>query len=107
MIIYNTTFYIDKESLASGLEFLKKTYIPGATASGLLTDPRLNRVLGREAESETEGESYALQFRVKDTAELNRWLEQAGSALQHELVSRFGDKITGFSTLLEEIDWQA
>lgn len=103
MIIYNTTFYIDKESLAGGLEFLKKTYIPAALAGGLLTDPHLSRVMNREA----DGESYALQFRVKDPATLNRWLEQTGTALQHALVARFGDKITGFSTLLEETDWQA
>lgn len=103
MIIYNTTFHIDKESLSDGLEFLKKTYIPRAIAGGLLTDPRLSRVLAHEA----EGESYALQFRVNDTGRLNRWLEQTGRALQNELVSRFGEKITGFSTLLEEMDWQA
>lgn len=103
MIIYNTTFHIEKEICLAGLEYLKEQYIPRALAGGILTEPRLSRVLGGEA----AGDSYALQFRVKDTDALNDWLKRTGSALQNELITQFGEKITGFSTLLEEMDWES
>jgi hypothetical protein len=37
---------------------------------------------------------------------LNFWLQNEGNLLQKDLVNRFGYKIAGFSTLLEELDWK-
>jgi len=37
---------------------------------------------------------------------LNFWLQNEGNNLHRALVARFGHKIAGFSTLLEEIDWE-
>jgi hypothetical protein len=51
------------------------------------------------------GESYAVQFHVADTERLNNWIEQEGQAIHKALAERFGDRVTGFTTLLEEIDW--
>lgn len=104
MIIYNTTFHIEKEVVAECVEFLKKTYIPHATAGGFLMNPRMSRVL--DSMGNTEGESYSIQFHVKNTDTLNYWLEHEGRTLHRDLLSRFGQKIAGFSTLLEEIDWE-
>lgn len=104
MLIYNTTFYIEKEAVAEGLEYLKKQYIPAATAGGLVTEPRMSRVLASAAPG--EGESISVQFRVADTDILNRWMAQYGQPLQRSLAERFGEKMVGFSTVLEEIDWR-
>ena len=101
MIIYNTTFHIHKEIVAECLEFLKNTYIPKATASGLLFEPCLRRILHSEDE---EGENYSVQFNTKDMQALNEWIRLVGAALQQELVKRYQDKIVGFSTLLEDIE---
>lgn len=103
MIIYNTTFHIEKEILSECTDFLKKVYIPVAAASGVLTQPRMSRVLSGANE---EGESICIQFRVKNTGMLNFWLEREGSLLQEKMMSRFKEKAVGFSTLLEEIDWE-
>ena len=100
MIVYNTTFHIHKEILAECLAFLNSQYIPRAAESGLLHDPYLRRILNSDNE---EGESYSVQFHTQDTASLNKWLQQEGSALQQELIDRYKEKIVGFSTLLEEI----
>lgn len=92
-----------EEVLDECLVFLKKTYIPTAAGAGFLMNPRMCRVMLSDSE---EGESYSIQFNVKNTDTLNYWMEHEGSALNHALVSRFGEKVVGFSTLLEEIDWE-
>lgn len=103
MIIYNITFHVENEVLEEGVQYLKKEYIPKAAASGFLHTPRLRRVMQAEEE---EGCSFAVQFQVKNVETLRCWLQNEGNALHKELVTRFGSKVAGFTTLLEEIDWE-
>ncbi|RHJ91101.1 DUF4286 family protein [Parabacteroides bouchesdurhonensis] len=103
MIIYNTTFHIEKDVHDEGLDYLKKHYIPQVIASGFLQSPGLRRVMQTE---EDEGYSYSVQFCVKNVETLDYWLQTEGTAIHKELVARFGHKIAGFSTLLEEINWE-
>ena len=86
MIVYNTTFHIEKDILDESLDYLKKQYIPKAVESGFLQRPCLRRVMQADT--------------------LNFWLQNEGNNLHRALVARFGHKIAGFSTLLEEIDWE-
>ena len=65
--------------------------------------PCLRRVLQAE---EGEDISLSVQFHVKNIDTLNFWLQNEGNNLHRALVARFGHKIAGFSTLLEEIDWE-
>ncbi|MDR3262510.1 MAG: DUF4286 family protein [Tannerella sp.] len=39
MIIYHTTFHVDGDIWAEGLNYPKQRYIPEATGSGLLSKP--------------------------------------------------------------------
>ena len=94
MIVYNTTFHIEKDILDESLVYLKKQYIPKAVE---------RRVLQAE---EGEDISLSVQFHVKNIDTLNFWLQNEGNNLHRALVARFGHKIAGFSTLLEEIDWE-
>lgn len=103
MIVYNTTFHIEHDILEQGLEYLKKRYIPDAIASGFLQRPGLLRVMHTEP---GEGISLSVQFHVKNVDTLNFWLENEGKLLHQDLVKRFGHKMAGFSTLLEEMDWE-
>lgn len=103
MIVYNITFHIENEVLNQALAFLKKSYIPRLAESGFFLSPCLRRILHT---AEEEGVSYAVQFHVKNIETLNYWLTHEGKGIHKELTDRFGDKMTGFSTLLEEIDWE-
>ena len=103
MIVYNTTFNIENDILTECIEYLKKSYMPRASASGFLRTPYLRRILQDESE---DASSYSVQFHVKNPETLEYWMQSEGRALQEELITRFGTKIVGFSTLLEEIDWE-
>ena len=102
MIVYNTTFHIDNSVIEEGLVYLKTVYIPKASSGGFLLNPLLRRVIQNKEE---EGVSFSVQFHVKNVDTLNHWLDIEGMTLQKELVKRFGHKVAGFTTLLEEIDW--
>ena len=101
MIIYNTTFHIAFGILEEGVEFLKNEYIPSAIKNGILTHPRLCKIIHAGTD---EGESFSVQFQVENIDALNRWMEKEGNMLHHALSTRFKEKIVGFSTLLEEIE---
>ena len=86
MIIFNTTYHVDDELEASFIAWLKENYIPMALRREELSEPQLCRVM---TTGEEDGSSLSLQFHVQDT---------------EALVSRFGDRVVGFNTLLEVID---
>ncbi|MDR2970111.1 MAG: DUF4286 family protein [Tannerellaceae bacterium] len=101
MIIYNITFHVENEALTKYLRYLKTTYIPKATKSALLYEPCLRKILH---DVPAEGTNLAVQFRAKDVDTLNYWLEKEGRFLHEDIAERFGSKVAGFSTLMEEMD---
>lgn len=101
MIVYNTTFHIDPEILEECLKFIRTVYIPRATGRGFLQAPALRRIMVEE--EDMKNRSYAIQFHVENVEMLQYWLDNEGVALQQELLQRFGHKVAGFATLLEEM----
>lgn len=103
MIVYNITFHIDNKVHDEALDYLKKEYIPQVATGGFLHTPCLRKIMHA---AEDEGFSYAVQFHVKNMDSLNYWLMNDGRSIHESLTKRFGDKIAGFTTVLEEIDWE-
>jgi hypothetical protein len=100
MIIFNTTYHVDEVVHNEYLEYIREIFIPQAVESGFLFEPRLARIVPQHNEP---GMSYSLQFRVKNNDTLDLWFQLSGNKLNRELVVRFGNKVAGFVTLLEEI----
>jgi hypothetical protein len=101
MLIFNTTFHVENSEHDAYLDFIRTTYIPKALENGLIKDPALAKVHANHGET---GVSYALQFRAESIEILNEWAEKTGENLSKELVSKFGNKVAGFATLLEEVE---
>ncbi|BES63385.1 DUF4286 family protein [Dysgonomonas capnocytophagoides] len=100
MLIFNTTLHIDDSIHDECLIYLKERYIPKAIESKILEQPLLAKI---EAQHEEHGVSYAMQFKTTDIDTLDSWAKTTGQELQQEMNNRFGSKIAGFVTLLEEI----
>lgn len=100
MLIFNTTLHLDDSIHDDCLRYLKEIYIPQAIKSGVLEAPFLARI---ESQHEESGVSYALQFKTKDIDTLDQWASTAGEELKGDMYKRFGTKVAGFVTLLEEI----
>ena len=88
MVLYNITLNIDNDITEACLDYLKRFYVPQATQSGVMHSPKIHKVL-----------PY-----VKNVDTLNYWIEHEGQHISKRLVERFGDKVAGFTTVLEEID---
>ncbi|MDR1883151.1 MAG: DUF4286 family protein [Prevotella sp.] len=101
MIIFNTTFHVEDSVCNDYINYMKDIYIPEAVVDGSLSKPRFARI---QAQHEESGNSYSLQFQVENAGALDRWFKTQGPALQKEIAARFGNKVLGFVTLLEEIE---
>lgn len=102
MLIYNTTFHVEEEVREGFLDYMKQHYIPETANNGFVHLPCFARI---HPQHEEHGTSYSLQLKSKNLETLNYWLETNGKQLQLELLSKFGNKVAGFATLLEEIEW--
>ena len=101
MIVYNTTYHAHTSVNDDFLDWLRREYIPAATRDGRLTEPRLTVVLNAEAD---DGTNYSLQFRARSLDTLRAWYESGGDDLVVAMSQRFGHRVAGFSTLLEEME---
>lgn len=101
MIIYNITFHIEEEVHDQALLHLKDVFINKAIGCGFVSDPRLSYI---HRQHEEGGSSYSLQFRVKNIESLNYWLSTSGQNLFNEIQFLFGNKMVGFTTIMEEIE---
>lgn len=100
MLIFNTTFHVEEGLQDEFIDFLKAIYIPRALDSKLLVQASLAKI---DRQHEESGVSYALQFKTDNIDTLNKWAEQTGENLSLEMGEKFGTKVGGFVTLLEEI----
>lgn len=101
MLIFNTTYHIEEDMQKQFLEFMTDTYIPTAISSGFLHTPCLSRIHSQHKE---KGFSYSLQFKVKNSEVLDHWMEEQGENLHQQLQKKFGHKLAGFITLMDEVD---
>lgn len=102
MIVYNTTFQVDSDIQEEFVEYLLQKFIPACTKSGLLTSPRLARVFGTD---EDEGISFAIEFTAKDLFTLEKWNNEESYSVHAPLIEKFREKIAGFSTILQTIEY--
>ncbi len=100
MIISNT-YFVHVRSQVEFVDWLKENYIPKALESGILSGPRLIRVLGR---LENDQVSYLLQFNVAGAGALREWHNGFGKALDAEIHRIFEEKVLINPVLMEELD---
>lgn len=101
MLVYNTTYQVNFDDARNFVIWIHQVYIPKAQASGLLSHPRLCKILSHHDE---DSECFSLQFEVESSAALHQWYTQCGAALHEELLKLFKEKAVGFTTLMEVIE---
>ena len=100
MIVYNTTYHVDCDISGEFLDWLREYYLPRALESKQVSNPRLMRLMGHNE----GGACFALQLEASTLGELQRWNQAVGKILHEEMTSRFGNKVAGFATFMENID---
>lgn len=102
MIVFNTTFHVDEIIQDDFIEYMLQVFIPMSTKSGLLTSARLAKIFGKE---EDEGLSFAMEFSVDDIVAMEKWNAEESKNVFNPLMERFKEKLIGFSTLMQTIDY--
>ncbi|MBR2192488.1 MAG: DUF4286 family protein [Bacteroidaceae bacterium] len=100
MIIYNTTYTVAQPEAQNFVIYVHEVMLPAALASGVVSQPRLLRILSHKDEST---ECFSLQFETEDTAALHRWYTDVGEKLNAEMLKVFTDRVIGFPTLMEVV----
>lgn len=102
--ILNTTFHIHCSLRNALIEWLRNEYIPSAQSSGLLSNPRIARVLGGKAE-DAEGASVACQLEADTLFDARRWHDKEGAQLRAEAIRKFGNmNLAFFTTYLQDCE---
>lgn len=102
MIVFNTTFHVEESLKEDFIEYMLQKFIPASTKSGILTLPRFSQVFGSDAD---EGVSFAMEFTVADVVALEKWNSQESNAVYAPLLERFKEKVAGFSTVMQTIEY--
>jgi hypothetical protein len=102
MILYNVTVKVDPSVHEDWLEWMRKTHIPDVLQTGLFVDHRLCRLLNDPYSQ--DGVTYAVQYRLRNLTDLDKYQREFAPALQAEHQERYQDKCLAFRTLLEIIE---
>lgn len=100
MVLLNTTFHVHNSVTAEFIDWVYRTYIPKAMASGLFTDPIVSRIL---VETDPEGTSYAVQLRTNSHEKACQWHDNDAGDLKTGLAQKYGERILHFTTFMEII----
>lgn len=100
MLIYNTTYHVEEKDERNFLIYMQEQYIPQAIKEGILSSPRISKILSHIEEGSV---CFSVQFEVESSAKLHAWHQQCGVKLNEELLKVFQEKIIGFPTLMEVI----
>lgn len=101
MLTYNTTYTVGNEDARNFVIWIHQVYLARTAETGMLSNPRMLRVLNHKDE---ETECFCVQFDVESSAILHRWYQQQGHALNQEMLQMFGNRVVGFSTMMEVIE---
>lgn len=102
MLVLNTTYHVDAGQERLFLTWVTEYVLPEEEKLGLLRRPRVCRVLGQAADG--QGTSYCVQLEAADTATVHRWWRALGHRREEEMRRVFGEKVVGFSTLMEVVE---
>ncbi|MFV0471386.1 MAG: DUF4286 family protein [Paludibacteraceae bacterium] len=102
MLIYNTTYVVDKNRQNAWKIWINETHIPYMNKTGKFDYYQTTKILFPENSDNTE--SFSVQFKIKDLEMLGVWSELHAEELQNEISGLFGKDVLPFSTVMEIID---
>jgi Domain of unknown function (DUF4286) len=100
MIIYNVTIKVDLDIHDDWLQWMREKHIPDVLATGFFADNKIMRLL---EEDNSDGFTYAIQYRCDKISDYMRYKEEEAPRLQKEVADKYEGKFVAFRTLLKEV----
>ena len=82
------------------IDWMRQVLLPQVTNHKLVSQPRLMRLIGHNG----GGVCFALQVQASSLKHLQQWNLAEGKRLHKAMTEKFGDKVAGFTTLMEVIE---
>ena len=100
MIIYNVTTKVDWSVHDQWLEWMRQEHMAAVVATGCFEKYQLARLLEVD---DTEGPTYTAQYFAPSRAQYHRYLEVHAPKLRQESISKWGDRVIGFRSLMQVV----
>lgn len=100
MIIYNVTVSVEKSISSEWLNWMKLEHIPELMALGIFIKAQINRVVV-EADSDN---TFAIAYTCRTMRDLHRYQTHFSEQLQQKHITRYGDQVVAFRTIMEVIE---
>ena len=101
MILYNVTVKVDPAISEDWLKWLREEHIPEVLGTGCFEEATLLQLLDTD---ESEGPTYAIQYKAADREAVDRYLEVHAQALRAKGTTRWGNQFVAFRSLLKVIN---
>lgn len=100
MFIYNVTTKVDPSIHEIWVEWMKQTHIPDIMKTGCFTEFQFVKLLEQD---ESDGPTYAVQYRAASKADYNRYLEIHANQLRNQVFAVWGNKFISFRSLMQVV----
>lgn len=100
MFIYNVTTKVDPSIHEIWVEWMKQTHIPDIMKTGCFTEFQFVKLLEQD---ESDGPTYAVQYRAASKADYNRYLEIHANQLRNHVFAVWGNKLISFRSLMQVV----
>jgi hypothetical protein len=102
MIVYNVTCSMEKSMAPEWLDWMKQVHIPEVMATGCFQDYKILKLITNVPDD--PGINIAIQYRAASLGHYYRYRDEFAPILQKKTQEKYGENITAFRTLLEELE---
>ena len=101
MFVYNVTIKVANEISDSWLNWMQEEHIPEVMSTGCFQDYTLLKLLEVD---ESEGPTYAIQYKAESKASYNQYIEKHASVLRQKSFDKWGDRFIAFRTVMQIVN---
>ncbi|MEI8053378.1 MAG: DUF4286 family protein [Bacteroidota bacterium] len=101
MYIYNVTIKVREDIQSLWLEWLQQEHIPEVLATGCFYNAAILRLLEID---DTEGPTYAIQYKAESKASYNQYIEIYAEALRQKSFEKWGDAFIAFRSVMQVVN---
>jgi len=99
MIIYSVTITIQASIESEWVDWMNRVHVPDVLRTGCFSECRFYKVVGTDSDEQT----YVLQYRSGSLEEYHRYRDNFAPALQKEHSDRFSGRFRGSRLVMEEV----
>jgi hypothetical protein len=101
MIIYNVTIKVDATIAEPWLQWLLAEHIPDVMESTCFSSYKVVQLLEVD---ESEGPTYAIQYRAESKADYNRYIEKHAPLMRQRSIDKWGGRFIAFRSVMQMIE---